>query len=154
MTRNFFITFVCLALVSLNLAANSDITIKSNKPIETPRTEAMGKKPGKAPEAELTVEETNRVKELTENFEREVSSIRPLIQEKTKLLKKELNSNTPDLEMMKGLNNELFQLKEKEQLKKIEYQFALSRFLSAQKRKDLNKAKYSKKPDKNNHQKP
>jgi Spy/CpxP family protein refolding chaperone len=126
-----------LLALSVLLQARAEVSIKSTKPVEpSARTVARGESKG----LNLPDDKKQEVERITNEFNNKLAQLRPQIKEKTKTLKTELAKDSPNYEALENTNKELFAAKEQEQLVRIQYQVELSKVLTADQRRSLNKA--------------
>ncbi|MDX1920352.1 MAG: hypothetical protein SFU25_06410 [Candidatus Caenarcaniphilales bacterium] len=137
-----------LALSLFTGSAFSEVTIKSNKPVDDERDyrEKYSKplKPA-ANSSSLSPELQAQVKAVKDRQRDELKALKPQIKAKNQELQSELSNNSIDINALEKINQELFQLKQQENLVKLRYQYELSRFLTAEQRDSL---KPFKKPSK------
>lgn len=148
MTYRLILSFLAFFLITGS--AFSEITVKSNKPVEDNRDyREKYAKPMKAVNASsLSPELQSQVKEVKQRQQSELKALKPQIKAKNQELKQQLANNTIDIKSLERINQELFDLKKQENLVKLQYQYELSRFLTAEQRDSLkfNGNKSNKKP--------
>ncbi len=118
-------------------SAQAEITIKSAEPIEkNSKKETLTNKENTI---NLSEEKRKEVEKITNEHNQQLTQLKPKIKDKTKALKNELTKDNLDIIALESLNKELFILKEQEQLIRLKYQVALSKVLTTEERKSLNK---------------
>lgn len=125
-----------LLAISVLSEAYAEVSIKNIKSVPpSPRTVARGQSNG----LNLPPEKKQEVERITNDFNNKLTQFRPQIKEKNKALKTELAKDNPDYSTLEALNKELFDLKEQEQLVRIQYQVELAKILTPSQRKGLSK---------------
>jgi Spy/CpxP family protein refolding chaperone len=126
----FLVTLITLCSLS---QVNADVTIKNTKPV------SQKIERGTSPLSGLSAENRKEFERLTSEYNNQLSELKPQVKEKQKILKTELAKETLNYQTLQNVNKELYSLREQEQLARIKYQVALSKFLTVKQRKSLAK---------------
>lgn len=134
-------SFLLALIAFVSTFVKAEITIKSVDPIEkNDKTIQINRANQKKENTFVLPEEKRReVERITNEHNQQLNQLRPQIKDKTKALKIELSKDNLDLEALEALNKELFNLKEQQQFIRLKYQVALSKVLTIDERKSLNK---------------
>ncbi|MDJ0625413.1 MAG: hypothetical protein QNJ31_03505 [Candidatus Caenarcaniphilales bacterium] len=129
--------FLAFLLLCSNFSVDAKLSIKSTKSI---KPDASKKDIKKYTYKSNNLKLSKQLKEQAQALENEqnvkLSKIRPEIKNKKKEIQSELTKENPDIEKLEFLNKQLFALKEKNNLIKLNYHYELSKIFTIQQRKD------------------
>ncbi len=125
------VLLLCLLSLGLVGQVSAEVSIRSNKPVQSKNTTA--------PALNLSEDKRQEVEKITNSYNAQLAQFKPQIRDKNRALKLELVKDNPDVNALEALNKELFSIKEQEQLIRIKYQVELSKILTADQRRTLNK---------------